>query len=178
MATMNVKDASGATVAIEKPLSPGRADAAGSRPVVLSTEDADTQDAIKTAVETVAAEMVSDAPAAVNEVASAPHYTPVADVTKYLVTGSPGVLTDYYIHNPHATDTLSVQLFDAATTAAVILGTTVPKRSMPLGPKQSANVAGLDLNFSVGIVMAAIKDLTGSTAPTTGAVVNLGYRAP
>lgn len=39
MATIDVKDASGATVALEKPLTPGRAAAAASRPVVLSTED-------------------------------------------------------------------------------------------------------------------------------------------
>jgi hypothetical protein len=39
MATINVKDASDATVAIEKPLAPGRAAASASRPVVLSTED-------------------------------------------------------------------------------------------------------------------------------------------
>jgi hypothetical protein len=39
MTTMNVLDSLGATVAIEKPLTPGRAAAAASRPVVLSTED-------------------------------------------------------------------------------------------------------------------------------------------
>ncbi|MDO8683964.1 MAG: hypothetical protein Q7N50_10840 [Armatimonadota bacterium] len=40
MTTMNVKDSAGATVAIEKPLAPGRVAASLSRPVVLSTEDA------------------------------------------------------------------------------------------------------------------------------------------
>lgn len=39
MATMNVKDASGATVAIEKPLAPGRVAAASAKPVALSNED-------------------------------------------------------------------------------------------------------------------------------------------
>lgn len=39
MATIDVKDAAGATVALEKPLVPGRAAATASRPVVLSTED-------------------------------------------------------------------------------------------------------------------------------------------
>lgn len=39
MATIDVKDASGSTVAIEKPLAPGSAAAAASRPVALSTED-------------------------------------------------------------------------------------------------------------------------------------------
>lgn len=39
MATMDVKDAGGNTVAVEKPLAPGRAAAASSRPVALSNED-------------------------------------------------------------------------------------------------------------------------------------------
>lgn len=39
MATINVKDATGNVVAIEKPLTPGRAAAAASRPVALSNED-------------------------------------------------------------------------------------------------------------------------------------------
>src|SRR4051812_26437820 len=39
MATITVKDAANLDVALEKPLTPGRASAASSRPVVLSTED-------------------------------------------------------------------------------------------------------------------------------------------
>ena len=39
MATINVKDAADATVALEKPLTPGRAAAASSRPTVMATED-------------------------------------------------------------------------------------------------------------------------------------------
>lgn len=39
MATIDVKDASGTSVAIEKPLAPGQAASAASRPVVLSTEN-------------------------------------------------------------------------------------------------------------------------------------------
>lgn len=39
MATIDVKDAANLTVAIEKPLAPGAAAAAASRPVALSTED-------------------------------------------------------------------------------------------------------------------------------------------
>lgn len=49
MATMNVLDAAGATVAVEKPLAPGRAAAAASRPVALSTEDKSALDAVATA---------------------------------------------------------------------------------------------------------------------------------
>jgi hypothetical protein len=46
MATIDVKDAAGTTVPIEKPLAPGRTSAALSRPVVLATEDKDALDAI------------------------------------------------------------------------------------------------------------------------------------
>lgn len=48
MPTMNVKDATGDTVAIEKPLAPGRTAAATSRPVALSTEDKTALDALAT----------------------------------------------------------------------------------------------------------------------------------
>src|SRR5687768_13237263 len=39
MATIDVKDAQNDTIAVQLPLAPGRAAAASSRPVVLSTED-------------------------------------------------------------------------------------------------------------------------------------------
>jgi hypothetical protein len=48
MATMNVKDAAGDTVAIEKPLAPGRTAASSSRPVALSSEDKTALDALAT----------------------------------------------------------------------------------------------------------------------------------
>jgi hypothetical protein len=48
MATIDVKDAAGTTVAIEKPLAPGRTAAATSRPVVLSNEDKTALDAVAT----------------------------------------------------------------------------------------------------------------------------------
>jgi len=50
MATMNVKDAAGDTVAIEKPLAPGRAAASASRPVALSNEDFALLDGLETAI--------------------------------------------------------------------------------------------------------------------------------
>jgi hypothetical protein len=63
MATMNVKDATGATVAIEKPLAPGRAAAAASRPVALSSEDKTALDAVSSVLgaKTAAAMTETDA---------------------------------------------------------------------------------------------------------------------
>jgi hypothetical protein len=53
MATIDVKDAGGNTVAIEKPLAPGRSAAATSRPVALSNEDAAYLDGIETLLTTI-----------------------------------------------------------------------------------------------------------------------------
>lgn len=50
MTTIDVKDAAGATVAIEKPLVPGRAAAAASRPVALSSEDFAVFDGLETLI--------------------------------------------------------------------------------------------------------------------------------
>lgn len=53
MATMTVKNATGGTETIEKPLAPARALAAASRPVVLSTEDLAAINAITAAITTL-----------------------------------------------------------------------------------------------------------------------------
>jgi hypothetical protein len=45
MTTMNVKDAAGSTVAVEKPLTPGSATMANSRPVVVASDQFVTEDA-------------------------------------------------------------------------------------------------------------------------------------
>lgn len=129
-------------------------------------------------IRTIANEMLSTDPAAVNMVASTPYYNAAVGTAKYLVTASPAVLTDYYITNPHATDVLSVLIYDASSTASVTVGTTTPKRQIALVGGQSANIGAIALNFAVGVVIAAIKDYTGTTAPTTSAIVSLGYRAP
>lgn len=58
MTTMNVKDADGATIAIEKPLAPGRVAAASSRPVALSTEDKAALDALLTPLASILAKLI------------------------------------------------------------------------------------------------------------------------
>src|SRR6185295_1939004 len=52
MATMNVKDAAGATVAVEKPLTPGQAAMAASRPVVIASDQSSIPVAATLAAET------------------------------------------------------------------------------------------------------------------------------
>lgn len=53
MATIDVKDAGGSTVALEKPLAPSRSAAATSRPVVLSNEDFAVLDGIEGLLTTI-----------------------------------------------------------------------------------------------------------------------------
>jgi len=54
MTTINVKDASGATVALEAPLSPGRKAATAANPVVIATEDLAAITALGTKLDTLA----------------------------------------------------------------------------------------------------------------------------
>jgi hypothetical protein len=61
MATMNVLDAAGGTVAVEKPLAPGRAAAAASRPVALSNEDAAFLDGLETKLDSLITQGASTA---------------------------------------------------------------------------------------------------------------------
>lgn len=61
MTTIDVKDANGATVAVEKPLAPGRAAASASRPVALSSEDAAFLDGIETALAALGTQTTSAA---------------------------------------------------------------------------------------------------------------------
>jgi hypothetical protein len=53
MATIDVRDATGNAVAVEKPLAPGRAGASLSRPVVLATEDKTALDLVSTKLDTI-----------------------------------------------------------------------------------------------------------------------------
>lgn len=60
MATIDIKNAAGITVAVEKPLAPGRVAAAASRPVVLSTEDNAAVDALATKLAEILTKLTSD----------------------------------------------------------------------------------------------------------------------
>lgn len=86
--------------------------------------------------------------------------------------GNVAYVTSY---NPSAAVTY-VQLFDAATSAAVTLGTTVPKLVVPIAATSTSHV-WLDLSrFSLGIQAAATTAPTGAVAPASAAVVTFGVR--
>jgi hypothetical protein len=107
MSTMNVLDASGATVAVEKPLTPGRAAAAASRPVALCNEDY--------------ALLSSTAPVPV-EVEN-PNYETVAASSSAQVMGTAGAAGDILSHVviiPATTSPGAVSIQDGAGSAITI----------------------------------------------------------
>ena len=86
MATIDVKDAGGSTVAVEKPLAPGRSAAATSRPVTLSTEDKTAVDLINTKLDTAitALQIIDNMSLAAG----------TADIGKVKVTNNAGTVID------------------------------------------------------------------------------------
>lgn len=122
-------------------------------------------------------EVDPDAPAEVALTKSTAYFNAAAGSTKYLVATGAQVLTDYFIENPDAAAKGYLQFFNAASTAAVTLGTTAPVRSIGLAAGEKANLSGLAVDFPLGLVVAGTTTATGSTTATTGLVVNLGYKA-
>lgn len=88
MATMNVKDAAGSTVAVEKPNANGRAAAAASRPIALSTEDKAALDLLATATKQ------DETIAAINALAGS-EYEAVPASTADAICGATGGVGDY-----------------------------------------------------------------------------------
>jgi hypothetical protein len=79
MPTMNIPDFAGVSTAVEKPNANGRAAAASSRPVALSTEDKTALDALVTAAQDTA----TDSPVAVHTPADVINYVPTLDTAAY-----------------------------------------------------------------------------------------------
>lgn len=105
---------------------------------------------------------------------STPYFNAALAATPQLVSVGPRVLADYYLENPDVGARACLQVFNAASAGAVTVGTTVPVRAVCLGPEERANLSALRLDFSAGIVIAATSTPTGSGAPATALVVNLG----
>lgn len=98
-----------------------------------------------------------------------------------MVKGGAGEVCWKHVQNQDAADAY-LHFYDAATAAAVTVGTTVPKLTLWL-PASSGlddgpvivNDAGRGVEFTSGIVIAATTTATGSSAPTNGELVNLVY---
>lgn len=107
---------------------------------------------------------------------STPYFNGAVGTTKVAVGTGGQVLTDYFLENPDAETKAYLQFFNAANTGDVTLGTTPPVRSIGLDGGEKANLAGLALAFPLGLVIAATSTASGSSAPATPFVVNLGIR--
>lgn len=92
-----------------------------------------------------------------------------------VVKATSGRLLGYRIFNPN-TSPAYVQVFNAATTGAVTLGTTVPLEVYPI-PAGATLDGQVDFSYSytAGIVIAATTTPTGNTAVTTGLMTSLRY---
>lgn len=101
--------------------------------------------------------------------------------TAQLVKTAGTVVYGYYISNEDAGADTYLHFYDAATAAAVTVGTTVPDLTyrLPAGavleesPISTLNSEGI--TFALGLVLAATTTEGGLTAPTTGLTVNLFY---
>lgn len=145
-------------------------------PAAFGTQAAATSLSVTLSTENVAL-LTSTDPTPTVRASATPYHHAAVTTTKHLVATGAQVLTDYFVENPDASAKLYIQMFSAAATADVTLGTTAPKWSIGLEPKQKANLANLALSFPLGLVIAATTTVAGSSAPSTAAVVNLGYRA-
>ncbi len=79
------------------------------------------------------------------------------------------------LYNPNAS-VVFLQLFDAVKTADVTLGTTAPTLSIPLPASSVLNLSDIKCRFLLGVCAAATTTATGSTAPGSAIVANLGLR--
>lgn len=140
MATMNVLDSTGATVAIEKPLAPGRLAAAASRPVVLSTED-------KTALDAIAAAAADTTTASPIKVTGNDNYETVAASATDQAMGVTGAAGDRLAHVliiPTTTSPGAVSIKDGGGVAITIFAggatsvTSLIPFAIPLGLKSLA----------------------------------------
>lgn len=152
----------------------GMADVVGG---IDDTAYSGTDASIAAMIRAIADAAISQAAAATKEDPSATWFDPDVTNALQLITASPAVLTGYMTSNPHATDLAALLFFDAASTAAVTLGTTPPDWAVCLHGADGADVPK-NILFSNGIVVAAIKNFTGSTAPTTALPTSVSYRAP
>lgn len=147
MATITVKDAANLDVALEKPLPPGRALAASSRPVALSSEDLAVLSAIAGGSVTIAGSALSE-------------YETVAASATDQALGATGAAGDYLaslLITPTSTSPGAVSIKDGAGTA------------IPIFAGGTSSVSNL-VPFAASL---GIKSASGAWKVTTGANVSV-----
>ena len=91
------------------------------------------------------------------------------------VTGGGILVWTIVLFNPDATNATFVQFFDA-TSANVTVGSTAPTFVIPLGPKGGCYLTCTNpLEFRNALTTACTATATGNGAPSTAAVMTIGY---
>ena len=104
------------------------------------------------------------------------HHDPAATNTKVLLAAGPRLLHAVDAYNGAGAADAFVQLFDAASTAEVNLGTTVPRWVLPV-PKGGGNapVYTAPVPFEAGLVVAVTSTASGGAAPATPIVLSIRH---
>lgn len=103
------------------------------------------------------------------------HFDSDGDNTAQALSARSGQLHYLEVQNPNAADAF-IQLFDAAA-ADVTVGTTTPKLSLFVPANGAMDKYWNDpIDFNTAITYACTTTAIGSTDPTTGLVINAGYR--
>lgn len=168
MATMNVKDAAGSTVAVEKPNANGRVAASASRPVVLSTEDKTALDAVasQTTLAALLAKVLA-APATeakqdalIAGLVGTEYETVAASLTDQVLgaSGATGDLLTGVLIIPATTSPGIVQIQDGAGTAITVFAggtdsvSTLHPFFVPLGIRSGAGAWSLTTGANVSAI--------------------------
>lgn len=159
MATMDVLDSHGNTIAIEKPLAPGRSSAATSRPVALSSEDFAALDALATAAQ-------------IGEVQASPTANTLLDRLKTLHTDLSSVITALGTnHTDEAqlhTDIATTLHADLAAILAKIIAAPATEATLASAKTDLDTIAGAVSGSKVA-VKAASADFADGAIATVGA---------
>jgi hypothetical protein len=100
---------------------------------------------------------------------------PIEDLTvAELVVAGPVNVRGILVHNGVAS-VVNVQLFDAAESGDVTLGTTAPNIVVPLAASSVVHVDLTGVPFSLGLVAAATTDFLNDTAAASGVNVTFIY---
>lgn len=108
------------------------------------------------------------------EYSTQPFFDASVTATAELARGRTTSVHTLEVQNPNAID-VYLQLFNAVAAANVTLGTTTPDQSYLIpGNGVSDKLFYTPLRFMLGLVYAVTTTATGSTAPGSAAVLNMG----
>lgn len=118
-----------------------------------------------------------------SSMASRPYFLSTGNATKRIVDDTTIHIENITISNPN-TVSLFLQMFDAAATGDVTLGSTAPNYVLPIPDGTSATLVGAidkefpkGLQFDLGFVWAITTTATGSTGAASDCVLSASYNS-